>query len=122
MKHRIFGKKLGRDQKGRKALFRSLATSLIHHGSIETTLAKAKAIQPIVEKLVTKAKKDSQSNYRLIHSFLRDSAVTRKLIRSVAPLFPVSSGYTRIQKISVRRGDAVPVVRLEWVKKNDKTI
>lgn len=117
MRHRISGKKLGRDAKGRKALFRSLATSLVHHGFIETSLPKAKAVQSIVEKLVTKARKGSPASYRLVHSFLQDQRATRRLISDTAPLAAASSGFTQITRIGIRKGDASKIARLEWTNK-----
>lgn len=114
MRHRISGKKLGRDAKGRKALFRSLAASFVHHGFIETSLPKAKAVQSIVEKLITKARKGSPASYGLVHSFLQDQRATRKLISDTAPLPTASSGFTRITRVGIRKGDASPIARLEW--------
>lgn len=116
MKHRISGKKLGRDTKQRKALFRSLAASFVHHGHIITSLRKAKVIQPIIEKLVTKAKKHPKTGYALIQSALLDVVAAGKLIRIVAPSFTRSSGFTRIERIGFQKGDASPTVKLEWTK------
>lgn len=113
MRHRISGKKLGRDAKGRKALFRSLAASFVHHGFIETSLPKAKVIQSIIEKLVTKAQESSPASHGLVHSFLQDRRATKKLISDTAPL-AASSGFTRMTKVGIRKGDASQIARLEW--------
>ena len=120
MKHRISGKKLGRDTKRREALFRSLATSFIHHGFIKTSLAKAQAIQPIVEKLVTKARKGTRASYSLVHSFLQNQTATQKLI-AAAPSLASHSGFTRMKRIGVQKGDASSIVRLEWVSHKQKS-
>lgn len=120
MKHRIFGKKLGRNAKQRTALFRSLSASFVHHGFIETSLPKAKAVQPIIEKLVTKIKKDTAKNYRLIHAFLRDSTTAQQFVQAVSLLPKKQSGFTRIERVGIRKGDATPMVRLEWAPKHDQ--
>jgi len=80
MRHRKKGKKLGRKAGPRKALFKSLAVNFILYGKIKTTEAKAKAIKPIVEKLITRAKDNNLANLRLIHSFLQSREAAKKLL------------------------------------------
>lgn len=118
MRHRVGGKKLNRSSNHRKALFKNVASGLIEHGEITTTEAKAKAIQATVEKLVTKAKKQTLHSRRLIHSFLNDKKLTSKLVDKLAPqLGHRSSGFTKIQKLGVRRGDNATMVKLSLVDK-----
>jgi len=116
MRHRRRAKQLGRNINQRKALFRSLINSLIEHRSLITTQAKAKAIQAKVDKLVTRAKKDSVTNRRLVHSFLQKPTNVKKLFQKIVPATAKRiSGFTRITKLAPRRGDAALMVKLEWV-------
>ena len=116
MRHRIFGKKLGRDIRSRKALLHNLASSLIVEGKITTTLAKAKFVKPFIDKLVTKAKKKTLHQQRMIASFLTPKAFG-KLTSEIAPGFSArASGYTRITKLAQRQGDNALMVRLEFLK------
>lgn len=116
MKKKVFGRYFSRSRKAREALFKSLMKALILHGKINTTLAKAKAIQPDVEKLVTLAKKDSTSKEREVASFLRaDRALTEKLTKQIVPSFKErKGGFTRIIKLPVRKGDSAEMARIEW--------
>lgn len=120
MKHRISGRKLGRDRQERKALFRSLIISLIRHGRIETTLAKAKAIRPMAEKLIMLAKKNSLSSNRKIQSVIQDARMTGKLVSEIAPSLTGGSGFIKIDKISIRKGDAATVAGISLI--NSKQI
>ena len=106
MRHRVAGKKLNRSTNHRKALFKNLARSLFLHGKISTTEAKAKAIQPIAEKLITRAKKQNLHSRRIIHAFFNDKVVTSRLVDLIAPqLGGRESGFTRIRKVGTRKGD-----------------
>lgn len=116
MRHRVAGRKFGRNTSQRKALFRNLAISLILHERITTTEAKAKSIRPVVEKLVTMARDDSQHHRRLIMSRLSDERATAKLFDVIGPRFDgQAGGYTRIYKLGPRRGDAAPMALIEFV-------
>ena len=116
MRHRRRAKQLGRNINQRKALFRGLINSLIEHHSLITTQAKAKAVQAKVDKLVTRAKKDSVANRRLVHSFLQKSLNVKKLFQKIVPATAKrTSGFTKITKLASRRGDAALMVKLEWV-------
>lgn len=117
MRHRIAGKKLNRAVKPRQALFRLLIASLIKHGRLEITLTKAKAIRPLIDKLVTKAKKSSLTARRQVQAFLQNQELTQKLILSLAPNFKRNSGYVKITRLPVKRSDAVPMARIEWSEK-----
>lgn len=117
MRKNVFGKKLKRDKNERTALFKNLMSSLILHERIETTQAKAKAIKPQVEKLVTKALKGGNASMKVIYSSI-SSVAANKLIKDIAPRFSKrQGGYTRIINLGQRLGDQAPMVILEWVEK-----
>ncbi|TCS79987.1 50S ribosomal protein L17 [Pectinatus cerevisiiphilus] len=110
-------RKLGRDSSARRALFRSVLTSLFKHERIETTEAKAKEISALAEKMVTLAKRGDLYARRQIAEDLLDKAVIKKLFDEIAPSYNErQGGYTRILKLGPRRGDAAPMVILELVK------
>lgn len=116
MRHQKAGRKFGRNPSQRKALLRQLAISMILHERITTTEAKAKSIRPVVEKLVTIARQDSQANRKLIMSKIDHPLATAKLFEIVAPRFEgTPGGYTRISKLEPRRGDAAPMALIEFV-------
>ena len=116
MKKNVYGKKLKRDKNERKALFKSLMSSLILHERIQTTEEKAKAIKPEIEKLVTKAKKATNSSMDAIRSSINPVAF-EKFIKNVAPRFASrNGGYTRIIRLNQRLGDQAQMVLLEWVE------
>ena len=117
MRHQRKTVKLGRTQGHRDALLSNLAVSLIEHGRIKTTVAKAKAIRPFVEKLVTKAKTGSLHARRMALADLRhnEDAVT-KLFTEIGPINAErKGGYTRIIKIGQRKTDAAEMAFIEWV-------
>jgi large subunit ribosomal protein L17 len=117
MRHQRKTVKLRRTQGHRDALIANLAVSLIEHGRIKTTIAKAKAVRPFVEKLVTKAKTGSQHSRRMALADLRhnEQAVT-KLFTEIGPLNAErKGGYTRIVKLGQRRSDASEMAVIEWV-------
>lgn len=117
MRKRVYGRRLSRDTNERKALFRSLATALITYGRIDTTEAKAKAVRPWVEKLVTRARVAKESNKRLLLAEIPNEKIIDRLISAVGPAFSNRpGGYTRITRIGPRAGDNAPVVRLEFVE------
>lgn len=116
MRHRRSGKKLGRDSAHRKALYANLAAALFEHGRIRTTEAKAKAVKPIVEKLITLGKREDVAARRQAVAYLRNKWVVAGLFDDVAPRFADrDGGYTRIVKLGPRHGDAAPMVYLELV-------
>ncbi len=115
MRHLKKVKKLGRTASHRKAMLRNMADSLIIHGRIETTVAKAKALRSFVEKLITKAKKGDLHSRRLVLRFLSKKA-TKKLFSEIAPKYQQRpGGYTRIIKIGVRKGDGAKLAFIELV-------
>lgn len=121
MLHKTFGVKLNRDVKERKALFRSLINSLILYGKIETTAAKAKAVSRIADKLVTKAKENTDASIRKLSSFLTRKESINKMRNVIAPKFlKRPGGYVRIRKTGLRSGDGTQKVILEWTEKMDE--
>ena len=115
MRHQVFGRKLNRDVKERRALFKSLVIALITHGRIKTTIAKAKAIKGLVDKLVTKAKDSSNGAKSQLASFLTKKEAIRKLTDVVAPKFKDRiGGYLRMIKVGKRVTDNAEEVILEW--------
>ena len=118
MRHRKAGKKLGRNTNQRKALFRGLIQSLIIHEEIKTTVAKAKAVKGLVDKLITKAKKGTLHARRQVLAFLPDKKAANKLVDEIAPRFKKrTSGFTRFVRIGKRRGDDAMIVKMEFTEK-----
>jgi large subunit ribosomal protein L17 len=116
MRHQRAGKKLGRDSAHRKALYANLAGALIEHGRIKTTEAKAKAVKPMAEKMITLGRRGDVHARRQAIAFLRSQDVVHKLFSEVAPRFADRpGGYSRIVKIGTRQGDAAEMVYLELV-------
>ena len=116
MRHQRKGKKLGRDSAHRKALYSNLAGALIEHGRIKTTEAKAKAVKPIAEKMITLGRRGDIHARRQATAFLRSQDVVHKLFSEVAPRFKDRpGGYSRIIRLGPRPGDAAEMVYLELV-------
>lgn len=116
MRHRSKTVKLKRTADHRRALLANLACSLIEHGRIRTTLAKAKALRPLAEKLVTLGKRGDLHARRQAVAFLRHKDVAKKLFEDVAPLAKErQGGYCRITKLGVRMTDSAPMAVIEWV-------
>lgn len=117
MRHRKAGRKFGRNPAQRQALLRQLAISMIQHDRLTTTEAKAKTLRPIVEKLVTIARQDTQHHRNLIMSKIDNEAATTRLFEVVAPRFEETpGGYTRISKLGQRHGDAAPMAMIEFIE------
>lgn len=120
MRHRVSGRKLGRTRNERKALFKSLITSLVISGRIKTTEAKAKAVRGLVDRLITRAKIGGLSGRRSVAAVLHDKKVVNKLVDEIVPRYPSrTSGFTRILKLGQRRGDSALVVELSLVEGED---
>ena len=116
MRHRRAGKKLGRDSAQRKALYSGLAGALIEHGRIKTTEAKAKAVKPVAEQMITLGRRGDLAARRQAIAFLRSQDVVKKLFNDVGPRFAERpGGYSRIVKIGPRPGDSADMVYLELV-------
>lgn len=116
MRHGIFGKQLSRSSNERKALIRNIMRSLVLHGSIKTSKAKAQASRSAMEKLITKAKKGTDAAKRDVLAHLPDKEVAKKLIAMSETRFASrNSGYTRIIKMGARFGDSSEQVILSFV-------
>ena len=117
--HRNKGRKLSRTKGHRRALFANMAAALIKHEQIVTTLPKAKDLRPIVEKLITLAKKGGLANYRLAIARMRDETSAKKMFDVIGPRYADrNGGYTRILKAGFRYGDAAPMAVIELVDRD----
>lgn len=120
MRHRVKGRKLKRTASHRTATLRSLATSVLKHKRIKTTLAKAKEARTFVEKLITKAKGNDLHSKRLIASEIKDKEVVKELFAEIVPkIGDRPGGYTRVIKLGHRDGDAAQMAILELVDYNE---
>ena len=120
MRHQVKGRKLGRTASHRKATLISLATALLKHKRIRTTLAKAKETRGFVEKLITKAKKDDLHSKKQVMDFIKDKEVVKELFSEIVPkIGDRPGGYTRVIKIGNRLGDAASLAVIELVDYND---
>src|ERR1700737_3074501 len=116
MRHRNSGRQLSRNASHRHALMRNMATSLLRHETIRTTVPKAKELRRVVEPLITMAKIDSLGKRRLAFSRLRDVSVVEKLFADLGPRFKArAGGYTRILKMEPRPGDAADMALMQLV-------
>jgi large subunit ribosomal protein L17 len=116
MRHRKAGRQLRRTSEQKLALMRSLASSLIERGSIETTEAKAKELRPYVEKLITKAKTGTLHSRRLAGKVIQKRETADKLFAEIGPMFATrQGGYTRILKTGHRKGDGAEMARIELI-------
>jgi len=120
MRHRKSGRKLNRTASHRKAMFMNLSQALIKHEQIVTTLPKAKDLAPIVEKLITLAKKGGLANRRLAIARLQDETLVKKMFDELADRYKDrAGGYTRVLKAGFRHGDNAPMAVIELVDRNE---
>ena len=120
MRHNKNFNPLGRQAGHRKAMLSNMASSLILHKRIETTLAKAKAVRMFVEPLVTKSKEDTTHSRRVVFSYLKQKEAVTELFRTIAPkIAERPGGYTRILKTGFRLGDAADMCIIEFVDFNE---
>ena len=116
MRHRNSGRQLSRNASHRHAMLRNMATSLLQHETIRTTVPKAKELRRVVEPLITLAKVDSLGKRRLAFARLRDDAVVEKLFTDLGPRFKArAGGYTRILKMEPRPGDSADMALMQLV-------
>ena len=119
MRHRNQGRKLNRTATHRSALFASLATALIKHEQIATTLPKAKELRRVADRLITLAKKGDLHARRLAFSRIRDEAMVAKLFDTLGPRYAARpGGYTRVMKAGFRYGDSAPMAVIELVDRD----
>ena len=120
MRHRIAHRKLNRTASHRKAMFANMSAALIEHEQITTTLPKAKELRPLVEKLVTLAKKGDLNSRRIAIARTRDKAMTKKLFDVIGPRYADRpGGYIRIMKAGFRYGDNAPMAVIEFVDRDE---
>lgn len=121
MRHGFARRRLNRTSSHRKAMFRAMSCSLLEHEQIKTTLPKAKELRPVVEKLITLAKKGSLHARRMAISRLQSNEVVKKLFEDLAVRFANrNGGYVRIMKAGFRYGDAAPMAIIEFVERKAK--
>lgn len=117
MRHRKKVAKLSRDPAHRKAMLRNLATDLLDHERVTTTLAKAKAVRPVAERMVTLGKRDTLHSRRQAARVLRDKGIVRKVFDELAPRYAERpGGYTRIMRLESRAGDHAEMAIIEMVE------
>ena len=123
MRHNKAINHLGRKSGHRKALLANMASSLILHKRINTTVAKAKALKSYVEPLITKSKEDSTHSRRVVFSYLKNKEAVTELFRTVAPkIADRPGGYTRVLHTGFRQGDAAEMALIELVDFNDAAL
>ena len=123
MRHNKAINHLGRKSGHRKALLANMATSLILHKRIETTVAKAKALKGYVEPLITKSKEDTTHSRRVVFSYLKNKEAVTELFRTVAPkIADRPGGYTRVLKTGFRQGDGADMALIELVDFNEAAL
>lgn len=123
MRHNKAFNHLGRKSGHRKALLANMATSLILHKRIETTVAKAKALKMYVEPLITKSKDDTTASRRTVFSYLKNKEAVTELFRTVAPkIAERQGGYTRVLKTGFRQGDGADLAIIELVDFNEAAL
>jgi large subunit ribosomal protein L17 len=121
MRHRKAGRQLGRNSGHRRALFRSLVTSILEHERIETTLPKAKEMRSFVEKMITLGKRGDLASRRRALAFIRKESVVRSLFSDIAPRFANrAGGYTRVVHSRRRLGDGAPMAIIELTELKPK--
>jgi large subunit ribosomal protein L17 len=120
MRHRVKGRKLGRTASHRNATLTSLATSLLRHKRIKTTVAKAKETRGLVERLITKARKGDLHSKKQVMEVLKDKDVVKELFSDiVSKVGERPGGYTRVVKLGHRMGDAAQMAVIELVDYNE---
>ena len=123
MRHNKAINHLGRKSGHRKALLANMATSLILHKRIETTVAKAKALKGYVEPLITKSEEDTTHSRRVVFSYLKNKEAVTELFRTVAPkIADRPGGYTRVLKTGFRQGDGADMALIELVDFNEAAL
>ena len=116
LRHKISGKQFGRASGPRRAMFRIMVTDLLRHGQIKTTIAKAKAIRPLTEKMVSLGKGGTLHDRRQAAAFFTDKSVLKPVFDDIAPRFQErNGGYTRITRLGVRPGDAAEMALIELI-------
>jgi len=119
MRHGFSGRRFNRTSEHRKAMFANMSAALIKHEQIVTTLPKAKDLRPVVEKLITLAKRGDLNSRRIAMSQMRDAAMVKKLFDVLGPRYNTRpGGYTRVLKAGFRYGDNAPMAVIEFVERD----
>ncbi|NNF52063.1 MAG: 50S ribosomal protein L17 [Gammaproteobacteria bacterium] len=122
MRHRNSGRRLGRNSSHRQAMFRNMASSLLLHETIKTTVPKAKELRRVVEPLITMAKQDDVARRRRAFDRLRNKEVVGKLFTTLGPRYKERpGGYMRILKCGMRPGDSAPMAIVQLVDRPEET-
>lgn len=117
MRHLKSGRKFGRNSSSRKAMMRNLATSLFKHEKIQTTDAKAKELRGFAERLITRARKGTLHDMRLVLTEIHDKTVVKKLFDEIAPRYTERpGGYTRVTRVGFRKGDGAELAIIELIQ------
>ena len=117
MRHRVSGRKLGREKGHRNLMLKNLVASLVKHERINTTQAKAKEIRSLAERVITYGKKGSVHHRRLAFKVLKNRDLVKKVFDEIAPRFVTTEGgYTRVLKNGYRRGDCAPMAIIEFTE------
>ena len=119
MRHRVEGRKFGREMDARRLMMRNLVKSMIEHGQLKTTLPKAKEMRGYVERIITYGKNDTVHSRRLAYSVLVDRTLVKKVFDEIAPAFEGrNGGYTRVLKAGFRKGDNAPMAIIQFVEES----
>ncbi len=119
MRHRVEGRKFGRETDARRLMICNLVKSMIDHGQITTTLAKAKELRGFVDRMITYGKANTVHARRLAYSVLGDRTLVKKLFTEIAPAFEGrNGGYTRVIKSGFRKGDSAPMAIIQFVEES----
>lgn len=122
MRHRVEGRKFGRVSDARRLMICNLVKSMVEHGQITTTLAKAKELRSYVDRVITYGKKDTVHSRRLAYSILGDRTLVKRLFEEIAPAFEGrNGGYTRVIKSGFRKGDSAPMAIIQFVEESAVT-
>ena len=120
MRHKVRGRKFGRERDHRRLLMKNLVTSLVEHGRINTTQTKAKELRGLAERLITYGKKDTIHHRRLAYKVLQNRDLVKKVFDELAPRYlSTEGGYTRVLKNGYRKGDCAPMAIIEFVQKEE---
>jgi large subunit ribosomal protein L17 len=120
MRHRKQGRKLNRTSSHRRAMFRNMATALLKHEQIKTTLPKAKELRAVVDRLITLGKRGDLHARRLALGYIQDEKIVRKLFETLGPRYAERpGGYTRVLKAGFRYGDSAPLAYIELVDRDE---
>jgi len=121
MRHKVSGRKFGREKGHRNLMLKNLVASLVKHGRINTTQARAKEIRGLAERVITYGKKGTVHHRRLTFKVLKNRNLVKKVFDEIAPRFETTEGgYTRVLKNGYRRGDCAPMAIIEFTQREEQ--